>query len=208
MSAERQANGILDKGGALAEEAPLKLDLGCGMSKTGPDYVGVDVLDGPAVDVVGDALDVLRALEDERVVEVYSAHFFEHVDNLSALIDELERVLVVGGRLHVVVPHFSNPYYYSDPTHRRPFGLYTFSYFAEDPVLRRRVPTYGRAPRLQLQAARLNFRSSIEFRARYRVKTALGRLVNSSVWAQEFYEENLAGIVPCYELDFELVKVR
>lgn len=208
MSARRQASGILDKSGALAKDGPLKLDLGCGVTKRAPDFVGVDVLDGPAVDIVGDALDVLRALEDERVVEVYSAHFFEHVDNLSALIDELERVLVVGGRLHVVVPHFSNPYYYSDPTHRRPFGLYTFSYFAEDPVLRRRVPTYGRAPRLQLQAAQLNFRSSIEFRARYRVKAALGRLVNRSVWAQEFYEENLAGIVPCYELDFELVKVR
>jgi SAM-dependent methyltransferase len=208
VSAGRQVSGILDKSGALAEERLLKLDLGCGITKRRPDFVGVDLLDGPAVDIVGDALDVLRALEDERAVEVYSSHFFEHVDNLSALIDELERVLVVGGRLHVVVPHFSNPYYYSDPTHRRPFGLYTFSYFAEDPVLRRRVPTYGRAPRLRLQAVRLNFRSSIEFRARYRVKAALGRLVNRSVWAQEFYEENLAGIVPCYELDFELVKVR
>jgi len=208
VSPGRQAGGIIDKGGALAVEGPLKLDLGCGTSKRGPDFVGVDVLDGPGVDVVGDALDVLRALEDERVVEVYSAHFFEHVDDLSALIDELERVLVVGGRLHVIVPHFSNPYYYSDPTHRRPFGLYTFSYFADDPVLRRRVPTYGRDPRLRLQAARLVFRSAIEFRARYRAKAALGWLVNRSVWAQEFYEENLAGIVPCYELDFELVKVR
>jgi hypothetical protein len=208
VTAGRHSGGILDKGGALAVERPLKLDLGCGVSKRGPDFVGVDILDGPAVDVVGDAIDVLRSLEEERVVEVYSSHFFEHVEDLSALIDELERVLVVGGRLHVIVPHFSNAYYYSDPTHRRPFGLYTFSYFAHDPVLRRRVPTYGRNPRLRLDAARLVFRSSIEFRARYRVKAALGWLVNRNAWSQEFYEENLAGIFPCYELDFELVKVQ
>ena len=159
------------------------------------------------MDVVGDVLDVLRTLDDDSVDEVYSSHLFEHIDDLSALMTELERVLAVGGRLRVVVPHFSNAYFYSDPTHRRPFGLYTFSYYAEDPVLRRRVPTYGHAPRLRLESVRLNFRSSTEFRNRYRLKAALGRFVNSSVWLKEFYEENLVGILPCYELEFELVKV-
>jgi ubiquinone/menaquinone biosynthesis C-methylase UbiE len=157
--------------------------------------------------VVGDVVDVLRSLRDDSVSEVYSSHLFEHIEDLSTLIAELERVLVLGGRLHVVVPHFSNPYYYSDPTHVRPFGLYTFSYFADDRLLRRRVPTYGHLPRLRLESARLNFRSSIEFRGRYRLKTVLGRLVNASGWLQEFYEENLFGILPCYELEFELVKI-
>ena len=151
-------------------------------------------------------IDVLRSLRDGSVTEIYSSHLFEHVDDLSALVLEAERVLEMGGRLHVVVPHFSNPYYYSDPTHRRPFGLYTFSYFAEDHVLRRRVPTYDHVPRLRLERAQLNFRSSIEFRMRYRVKAALGRLVNATPWLKEFYEENLTWVLPCYELDFELVK--
>jgi SAM-dependent methyltransferase len=199
---------ILDKVGALAGGGPLKLDLGCGPAKHAPHYVGVDTLDGPAVDIVGDALEVLRALGDETVVEVYSSHLFEHIEDLAGLVDELERVLVVGGRLHVVVPHFSNPYYYSDPTHLRPFGLYTLSYFAEDPILRRRVPTYGRLPRLRLESARLGFRSEAQFPGRRLLKRGLDRVVNASVWLQEFYEENLPGIVPCYELRFELVKVR
>ena len=47
----------------------------------------------------------------------------------------------------------------------------------------------------------------MEFRFRYRVKAAIGRLVNRSVWLQELYEENLAWILPCYELEFVLVKV-
>ena len=84
---------------------------------------------------------------------------------------------------------------------------YTLSYFAEDAVLRRRVPTYGHVPRLRLERVRLNFRSSIEFRTRYRLKALLGRLVNTTTWLQELYEENLAWLMPCYELEFSLVKV-
>ena len=182
------SQAIVDKEGALRREGALKLDLGCGPTKRGSDYVGVDVMDSPAVDVVGDVLEVLAALEDESVAEVYSSHLFD-------------------ARLEVTVPHFSNPYYYSDPTHRRPFGLYTLSYFAEDAVLRRRVPTYGHVPRLRLERVRLNFRSSIEFRTRYRLKALLGRLVNATTWLQELYEENLAWLMPCYELEFSLVKV-
>jgi ubiquinone/menaquinone biosynthesis C-methylase UbiE len=151
--------------------------------------------------------EVLGSLDDESVAEVFSSHLFEHVDDLDGLMRELERVLAVGGRLHVVVPHFSNAYFYSDPTHRRPFGLYTFSYYAEDPLLRRRVPTYDHEVRLRLESARLHFRSSTEFRTRYRIKEGLGRLVNATGWLQEFYEENLYGVLPCYELEFELVKV-
>ena len=202
------SNAILDKTGALARTGPLKLDLGCGATKLAPDYVGVDALDGPAVDVVGDVIEVLRSLEDQSVGEIYSSHLFEHIEDLDGLVGEIERVLLVGGRLIARVPHFSNPYYYSDPTHRRPFGLYTFSYFAEDSMLRRRVPAYGHDQRLQLERVRLNFRSSTEFHFRYRVKAAVGRIVNQSTWLQELYEENLAWIVPCYELEFMLVKVR
>jgi len=198
---------IVDKVGALSRESGLKLDLGCGASKRGPEYVGVDALDGPAVDVVGDVFDVLRALADESVEEIHASHFFEHVDDLEGLVGELERVLAPGGRLHVVVPHFSSPYFYSDPTHRRPFGLYTLSYFAEDSVLARRVPTYGHQPRLRLESVQLNFRSAVEFRSRYRVKEVFGRLVNAHRWLQELYEENLPWLVPCYELEYSLVKV-
>jgi ubiquinone/menaquinone biosynthesis C-methylase UbiE len=198
---------IVDKVGALGRTAGLRLDLGCGVTKRGVEYVGVDALDAPAVDVVGDVTEVLRALADDSVDEIYCSHLLEHVEDLSSLVREVERVLALGGRLVAVVPHFSNAYYYSDPTHRRPFGLYTFSYFAEDPILRRRVPTYGHSPRLRLERAHFNFRSSTEFRKRYRIKASLGRLVNRSTWLQEFYEENLTGVFPCYELEFELVKV-
>lgn len=197
---------IRDKTGALERKGLLRLDLGCGGTKRGSEYIGVDALDSAAVDVVGDVVDVLRSVGDESVAEVHSSHLFEHIDDLAALVTEVERVLAIGGRLHVVVPHFSNPYHHSDPTHRRTFGLYTFSYFAEDRLLRRRVPSYGRAQRLRLEDVRLNFRSAVEFRTRFRLKQQLGRMVNANVWLMELYEENFSWLLPCYELEYSLVK--
>jgi SAM-dependent methyltransferase len=198
---------ILDKVGALDRTSGLKLDLGCGLTKRGPEYVGVDELDESAADVIGDVVEVLKALPEGAASEIYSSHLLEHVDDLRTLVREAERVLEPGGRFIAVVPHFSNPYYYSDPTHRRPFGLYTFSYFAEDAILTRRVPTYGHEPRLRLERVRLNFRSATEFQWRYRVRALLGRLFNLRPSLQELYEEGLTGVLPCYELEFELVKI-
>jgi hypothetical protein len=40
------------------------------------------------------------------------------------------------------------------------------------------------------------------------VKHAVGGLVNRSTWLKEVYEENLAWIFPCYEIESLLVKVR
>jgi ubiquinone/menaquinone biosynthesis C-methylase UbiE len=191
----------------LAACDPLKLDLGCGSTKRSPDYVGVDLLDGPGVDVVGDVLEVLRSLPDDRVTEIYTSHFLEHVEDLDGLMVEIERVLLPGGPAVVHVPHFSNPYFFSDPTHRRTFGLYTLSYYADDQLFRRRVPRYGHEARLRLERAELVFRSASEFHRRGRVKAAFGRLVNHNTWTQEFYEENLPWIVPCYEIRAKLRKL-
>jgi hypothetical protein len=199
-------SSVVDKHGLLDGGVRLKLDLGCGSTKRGAEYVGIDLADGSGVDVVGDVVDVLRTIGDASVVEVFSSHLFEHVDNLSALLGEIERVLEVGGTLRAVVPHFSNPYHHSDPTHRRTFGLYTFSYYAEDHLLRRRVPTYGHRPRLRLERVRLGFRSAIELPGRHLLKAGLNRIVNSSPLLMELYEANLAWILPSYELEYVLVK--
>lgn len=80
--------------------------------------------------------------------------------------------------LEIVVPHFSNPYFASDPTHRRPFG-----------------PQYGDALPPQLERVVLCFMSTPQF-GRHAFKKAVGLLVNSSRWATDFYEENLVYLVP------------
>ena len=92
--------------------------------------IAVDRLDFPCVDVVGDVFEVLVDLPDRCVNGIY-AHHTEHIDDVNALLVELVRVLETGAIIEISVPHFSNPYFYSDPTHKATFGLYTFAYFFE-----------------------------------------------------------------------------
>src|SRR5579864_4351447 len=93
------------------------------------------------------------------VREVYSRHFFEHVDDVQRLLLAISRVLRPGGIMRVVVPHFSNPWFYSDPTHRTHFGLYTFAYFARCSIFKRPVPGYVRNVDYELTKVQLLFRS-------------------------------------------------
>ena len=199
---------ILDKSGVLSRvspENPIVIELGCGPSKKDSEAIGVDVLDFPCVDLVGDIFEALAALPDASVSSCRSSHFLEHVADLARLIDEIERVLIPGGEMIATVPHFSNPYFYSDPTHSRFFGLYSMSYFASDDLLSRKVPLYGRVPALALEAVHLGFNSP--FPVRGLVKRAIGRGLNLCTFVQEFWEENLCYFFPCYELTYRLRRV-
>ena len=182
-----------------------KLELGCGRTKTAG-YVGVDALPYPGVDIVADAIDVLHQIGDDTLEEVFSAHFLEHVADLDEYMREMTRTVRPGGRIVIVVPHFSNPYFYSDPTHRRTWGLYTIGYYTPAHRFTRGVPIYGDPLPLRVDRVRLTFRSASEFPVRSRIRHAVGRLINASPWLQEFYEENLTGLVSCYELRLELRK--
>jgi SAM-dependent methyltransferase len=180
------------------------LELGCGPARRHAEAVTIDALDFDDVDVVGDVFIALRAIPDGCVDEIHSYHFLEHISPLPDVVQEMSRVLRPGGLLHAVVPHFSNPYYYSDYTHRQPFGLYSFSYLAEDRLFRRRVPSYQRDTRLTLEGVRLGFKAPPPFYVRYALRRALGLVVNSSHLTQEWYEAGWTGLFPCYEVDFRL----
>jgi ubiquinone/menaquinone biosynthesis C-methylase UbiE len=185
-----------------------KIDLGCGERKRSPDHIGVDRRDLPGVDLVGEVRDVLAEVPDGVVDEIYCSHFLEHVDDLTGTLREMCRVIRRGGSLEIVVPHFSNPYFASDPTHRHRFGLYTFSYLIADArLLRRRVPRYDAPLPVRLERVHLGFKSTPPFYGRHAIKRAIGALVNSSDWSREFYEENLASIAPCYEIEFVMARL-
>ncbi|MGZ4519070.1 MAG: class I SAM-dependent methyltransferase [Mycobacteriaceae bacterium] len=190
----------------LTARRPLALELGCGPSKRNRSAVGVDVLDLPGVDIVGDALSALAALPDGSVDSIYSEHFLEHLDDPRRLVAEAARVLRPGGEFRAVVPHFSNPYFYSDPTHRAFYGLYTFGYWVEQTPFRRQVPQYEAPIPLTLVSATLTFQSSRPFYVRHAFKKAATFWVNWSRWTKEFYEENLTSWIGVYEVEYVLVK--
>lgn len=197
---------VADKHGVLRAATDLKLDLGCGERKRGEEYLGVDVLDSPAVDLLGEATEALGRLPAGSVACIFASHFLEHVDDLDGLLSEMARVVKPGGEVEIVVPHFSNPYFYSDPTHRRTFGLYSFSYFVARAPLKRQVPRYGRDLPFRLARVSLGFKSTPPFYGRHFFKRLFGLIFNSSRGLREFYEENLCYLVPCYEVRFVLVR--
>lgn len=194
---------ILDQ---LVEMKPLTIEVGCGPRKRYERSVGVDAIDFPSVDIVGNAHEVLRAMPPGVADLISSSHFLEHVDDLPRMLEDMVRVLRPGGKLEVTVPHFSHPYFYSDPTHKVPFGLYTFSYLTAANPFRRTVPGYVSRSDLVLESADLIFKSTPPFYVRHAWKKIIQILVNSSTYAKEFYEENLCYVFPCYEIRFLLVK--
>ncbi len=199
---------VLEKNGAWARvrRGGVALELGCGEAKRDPDAVGIDRRDLPGVDLVGDVFDVLGEVPTGAAASVASSHFFEHVPDLERLMAELARVLRPGGRLEVVVPHFSNPYFYSDPTHHRFFGLYTFSYWAEDRLHRRRVPHYTPRVSFDLERVDLVFKAPRPFYLRWAFCRLFGLVFNAAPAFREFYEGTLTGLVPCYEIRYRLVR--
>lgn len=198
---------MLDKRKILATataSSPVDIELGCGASKRSPHAIGIDRLDHACVDIVGDVLEVLAHFPEGSVRSVTSSHLMEHLPDLTEALACLARVVTDDGAVHITVPHFSNPFYHSDPTHKTPFGLYTMSYLCRDELLRRRVPTYGVDPSFRIASVRLGFKSYRPNYVRHSIKRVVGALVNSTTWLTELYEENLCWIVPAYEISYEL----
>lgn len=179
--------------------SPVIVELGCGEKKR-PGRINVDRLDMPNVDIVADLENGLKFLPDNSVDEIHSTSVLEHVENFEFLMAEIVRVLKKSGTAHMYMPHFSNPYYYSDHTHQRFFGLYSFYYFVDESrQLKRKVPNFYNNIKIKVISQRLIFTSP--FWVRRRIKKLLGALFNCHRAMQEFYEENLCYIFPCYGID-------
>jgi hypothetical protein len=184
----------------------IKIELGCGNKKRNSSSIGIDQLDFESVDIVGDAVTVLKEFPAESVALIESYHFMEHVIDLKEMVAQCARVLNRGGVLRIVVPHFSNPYFYSDYTHRSFFGLYTLSYLARSSLFKRVVPTYGNDFGIEITDVKLIFRGERPFYIRHAFGLILTRVINSSNFLKEFYEINLSKFYSCHEIRFTVVK--
>ena len=112
---------------------------------------------------------------------------------------------IVLGKFYIYVPHWSNPFYYSDYTHKRFFGLASFDYFAvpEDQKYKH-VHPYSTI-RFQKMQVRLLFNSP--FRLFHIIMKAFQWLINRSNQFQLFYEYHLSSLIPCYAIEFVLGKI-
>jgi len=112
------------------EGKTMRLNIGCG-GKPSEGWVNVDHHPLPGVDVIHD-LDVFPwPFENETASQILASHVFEHVTRPIDFVLECWRVLVPGGVLTVVCPHWTSENAFTDPTHVRFVTDRTFDYWCE-----------------------------------------------------------------------------
>lgn len=138
-------------------DKPLKLDLGCGKSKLGPDWTGVDARPFEGVDVVANLAERIERVRyddcgnrigpefghgfkpwpwaDCSVDEARSAHFIEHLgpEERIHFVNELYRVLKPGARAEILCPNWATCRAYGDLTHAwPPVSVFWFQYLNKE----------------------------------------------------------------------------
>jgi len=184
----------------------MQIDLGCGRHRT-PGYIGVDRLPLTFVDVIAD-LEAPLPFRTNSIARVFSKSVMEHVVNFEAAMGELHRVVRADGEIIIRVPHFSSPLGYSDYTHRRFFGYYTFDYFVpeEEQRSRRKVPDYYTTFKFRIVSKKYEF--AAHFLPAWPFLRLLQALVNRSERLALAYESAFCYIVPCYAMEIRLQPVK
>lgn len=109
-----------------------KLNIGCG-KKIDPNYINLDMVKMPGVDVVHDLEIFPYPFADDSLEEIKAIDVLEHVNNIIGIMDELWRILQPGGKLFIRGPHAAYPLQaWRDPTHRRLFVPGTFDNWDPD----------------------------------------------------------------------------
>ncbi|MEM7262609.1 MAG: class I SAM-dependent methyltransferase [Planctomycetota bacterium] len=107
-----------DPGRRYAEEATrgVVIDLGAGNDRRHPEFVNLDLLPYPEVDIVcdGGRLPVV----DQSVDAIVCVVVLEHVPDPVAVIEEASRILKPGGRLFIAIP-FLQPFHAAPHDYRR-----------------------------------------------------------------------------------------
>src|SRR5882672_5585311 len=99
------------------------LDVGCGDNKY-PGAIGLDSNPRTAADVIHDLGAFPYPFPDDEFDLVVTRHVAEHVPDVMAFMSELHRITKPGGIIKLVTPHYSNPDWASDLTHRNHFNCY------------------------------------------------------------------------------------
>jgi SAM-dependent methyltransferase len=105
-----------------------KVNLGCG-TDIRPGYVNVEAAALPGVDVTHDLSVMPWPFENGQFREAILINVVEHLPNTVAVVEEVWRILDVGGKAIVRVPYWSCKDTYIDPTHVKGFHQKTFDFF-------------------------------------------------------------------------------
>jgi predicted SAM-dependent methyltransferase len=175
---------------------PLILDLGCGNKKR-PGTIGVDYNARVDGDISHDLNVFPYPFESESVDKVYIDNCIEHLDSPMKVMEEIHRLLKVGGEVKVIVPYFRSPSAYHDPTHKTFYTVESFSYYdPEHPICKRYDYT------------KAHFKvQKIVFHEHLKSGFVKGLLVVMANKWPSLYENVLSAILPLHEISYYLKKI-
>ena len=176
-----------------------KLNAGCGHDiKEG--WINLDRHPLPGVDVAHDIEDLPLPFADAEFDYIYCKDVLEHCDYVPVLRD-LYRILKKGGRVLVMVPHFTSRNNFVDPTHRHCFSFKTFDFFLKNNSWQRDY--YFDFHFERISRNRIIFQKVPGLPWNY----LLEPLVNSALLLKNFYEiTGFSRLFPASNLEVELVK--
>jgi len=124
---ENKGSDILD---IIESNKSIKLDFGCGESKQ-DGFVGMDKRALKGVDIVHDLEVFPYPIPDDCCSVIMGSHIIEHIKPEFSidLMNELWRMMKVGGQLMLSTPYPGSQGYWQDPTHCNGWSEATFQYF-------------------------------------------------------------------------------
>jgi hypothetical protein len=179
----------------------IKLELGAGGASRKEGFFSLDRLPLEGVDIVADLNQPLTELPNNSVSTIFCRHTLEHVKNLLGLMEEVHRITIPSGVIKITVPHFSNVYGMSDPTHIHFFGIYSMYYFVDQHFQpTRKVPAFYSTARFTIERIKIGFyRHS---RMDKVIAPLFQRIFNRSFKWQEFYERRLAFLYHAWQITY------
>lgn len=177
----------------------LTLDVGCGPYKL-PGAFGVDRRNWNEVDVVCDLNLYPWPFQTNSFDRVVCRHVLTHLDSVILAMEEFHRIIRPGGRLEVVVPHFSSDNAFTDITTRCFFGYRSMDFFCIDRKLKYRYSSTD----FRLLEWRISFRQAHQFEDQNRKfnpfkAVGLEQLINA---APRIYEHFFAFVLRANEVYF------
>lgn len=109
------------------------LDIGCGNRKRAG-AIGIDINPRSDADVVHDLDQFPYPFQDSSFDEIYMDNVIEHLSNVIAVMEEIQRISRHGAMVKIIVPYFRAKWAFIDPTHRHFFTVDSFTYFDPDHI--------------------------------------------------------------------------
>lgn len=171
---------------------PAAIVLGSGKAPR-PGAVNVDISAACQPDIVHDLRRFPWPFPDESFGEIWCHDVLEHLPDTVRTMEEIHRIAAPGAVVYVTTPHFSCANAFTDPTHVRQFGFFSFDYFTGDAT-----HDHYTDVRFRYGLRLLVFHPS-------RKNTLVRRIANR--WP-ESYERHLCWLLPAWFISLELVVVK